>query len=92
MPYLVEILVTYKKHIRNPEAGVIQACIRNVLNYDIENMDKGKYFSYVSKQKNEEDTKKEAEELSDKLLANINMETFKILSIKNLDVQSARGV
>jgi len=81
MPYLVKILVRYKSEVLNPEGRVIENAAKT-LGYDVENLDKGKYFSYISKKKTKPETKKQALELSDKFLANPIIEKFDIISIK----------
>jgi len=83
MGYLVEVLVKYKPGVLNPQGRVIEGAARN-LGYKIENLDTGKYFSYVSKMEDENTTKIEALALSNKLLANPVIERFNIVSIKKV--------
>ncbi len=81
MSYLIEILVRRKKGVLDPEAMVISNAIKQ-LGYNVENFGQAKLFYYVSKQETEVDAKKEAKELSDKLLTNPIIERFDIISIK----------
>jgi len=53
MSFLVEILVTRKKGIDNPEARAIEEAI-NSMGYNVAQLSLGKYFRYVSDQKSGE--------------------------------------
>ena len=81
MSYLVEILVKYKKGLLDPEAKTIQSALAQ-MGYDVSELKTGKYFSYTSNKKSKEDARKQAEELSNKLLTNPLIENFNIISIK----------
>ena len=84
MVYQIKILIERKEGILNPEAMVIQNATRQ-LGYEVENFGCGKYFYYESKEPTEESAKKEARDLSDRLLANPVIEKFKIISIKKIE-------
>jgi phosphoribosylformylglycinamidine synthase subunit PurS len=89
MSYLVEILVTFKSGILNAEAQTIENALKEGLGYEVDDFNKGKYFSYVSRQKTDTAARKEAEELSDKLLANIIIENYKIISVRDVPAKDA---
>ena len=81
MTYLVEIIVRYQKGILNPEARAMEKVTKN-LGYDLSNLEKGKYFSYISKKSDKEQVTEEAKDLCKKFLSNPIIERYKILSIK----------
>ncbi len=81
MRHLVEILVRQKKAILNPEAVAVENGCR-MLGYDVEKLDMGKYFCYISKKDNPDEARAEAEELCKNFLSNPIMQQFDIISIK----------
>lgn len=81
MTYLVKILVRRKEGILNPEAKVIEKAAQQ-LGYNIGNLDKGNHFSYISEQNTKDKAEKEASELCNKLLANIIIDRYEIVSIE----------
>ena len=82
MPYLTKILVERKKDILNPEALAVEKAAKRI-DYHINELKMGKYFSYKSKKNSEEEVKKEAEELSKKLFSNPIIENYTIVSIED---------
>jgi phosphoribosylformylglycinamidine synthase subunit PurS len=81
MSYLVKILVEKKTGVLNPEAKAIEGATAS-LGYDVSDFGCGRQFSYKSKKTTEEDARTEADELSKKLLANLIIEKYNIISIE----------
>ena len=84
MVFKVELVITYKPGVLNPEEGVIERALRNQ-GYDFGKLRKGRYVSYETDVATEEDARRQAKEISDKFLANFNLETHHIASITNVD-------
>ena len=91
MSFLVEILVTRKKGIDNPEARAIEEAI-NSMGYNVAQLSLGKYFLYVSDQKSKKDAEREAKELSDKVLSNFHLETFQVVSVAEYNPKTSKSL
>ncbi|MBU0893926.1 MAG: phosphoribosylformylglycinamidine synthase subunit PurS [Nanoarchaeota archaeon] len=81
MQYLVEILVKKKEGVLDPEAAVIEKVAIN-LGYEVNDLKTSKKNSFVSKKNSSPKAEKEANKLTDELLANKIIEEYKISVIK----------
>jgi len=71
-----------KEKILNPEALVVEKVVRRI-GHNVGEFKIAKYFSYKSYRNYEDETKKEAEDLSKKLFSNPIIEKYTILSVEN---------
>ncbi|MEK6918314.1 MAG: phosphoribosylformylglycinamidine synthase subunit PurS [Nanoarchaeota archaeon] len=83
MPYLVKILVEKKPGVLNPEAKAIEGATAS-LGYNISEFSCGREFSYKSSKSTEKQARAEADELSKKLLANMIVKRYEIVSVEKL--------
>ncbi|WP_019299410.1 phosphoribosylformylglycinamidine synthase subunit PurS [Lactococcus garvieae] len=73
----VEVYVTYKKSILDPQGQAIKAATQKLGYSEIQDIRVGKYFEIEVEGEPQVDVKK-VEEIAEKLLANPNMETYKV--------------
>ncbi|WP_283679641.1 phosphoribosylformylglycinamidine synthase subunit PurS [Lentilactobacillus sp. Marseille-Q4993] len=72
--YLAKVYVTYKQSILNPEAEAIKDAVVRMGYDDVKDLTLGKYFEVKIDGTNVEH---EIDEICDKLLANVNMESYR---------------
>lgn len=74
--YFVKVYVTYKESVLDPQGEAVKGAVHRMGYEEIEEIRIGKYFEIkVAKSvKNLEET---IETICDKLLANVNMETYR---------------
>ncbi|WP_122645142.1 phosphoribosylformylglycinamidine synthase subunit PurS [Enterococcus mediterraneensis] len=74
--YLVKVYVTYKESVLDPQGEAVKGAVHRLGYAEISEIRIGKYFEIkVAESKRPiEDT---IEEICDKLLANVNMETYR---------------
>tara|TARA_B110000116_G_C16467440_1_gene416596 strand:- start:143 stop:385 length:243 start_codon:yes stop_codon:yes gene_type:complete len=75
----LSIIVTLKKEVLDPQGKVIKETISNMNLKGIEEVRQGKYFEIEIDEKNFEKAKLKAEDLCNKLLANLVIEEYKIV-------------
>lgn len=73
----VEVYVTYKKSILDPQGQAIKAATQKLGYSEIQDIRVGKYFEIEVEGERQMAVKK-VEEIAEKLLANPNMETYKV--------------
>lgn len=73
----VEVYVTYKKSILDPQGQAIKAATQKLGYSEIQDIRVGKYFE-IEVEGDSQLTVKKVEEIAEKLLANPNMETYKV--------------
>lgn len=75
--FLAKVYVTYKESILDPKGEAIRKSIQQ-MDYDsVQSVRLGKYFEIVVEATDEEVASREIEEIADKLLANVVMETYR---------------
>ncbi|MEG0253975.1 phosphoribosylformylglycinamidine synthase subunit PurS [Vagococcus sp.] len=74
----VRVFVSYKESVLDPQAEVIAGAIERLGYNQFSNIKLGKYFDFAIKAVDRKEALILAEEISDKLLANINMESYQI--------------
>ena len=80
--YVVEIYVTLKKDVLDPQGKAIQQAAERVNVKNIIDVKQGKYFEiFIGKLKTINDAKQTGSLLSEKLLCNEVIEDFKIVSV-----------
>lgn len=80
--YLVKVFVTYKESVLDPQGEAVKGAVHRLGYPEIEEVRIGKYFEI--KVATSERPEEAIEEICDKLLANVNMETYRyeILSLE----------
>jgi len=73
----VEVYVTYKKSILDPQGQAIKAATQKLGYSEIQDIRVGKYFE-IEVEGEAQVAVKKVEEIAEKLLANPNMETYKV--------------
>ncbi|MGX7106940.1 phosphoribosylformylglycinamidine synthase subunit PurS [Hutsoniella sourekii] len=74
--YKVEIFVTYKESILDPQGEAIRDAVNQMGYQSVESIRQGKYFE-LEVNKEVEDVEALVEAICDQLLANVTMETYR---------------
>lgn len=88
--YTVEIYVSYKESILDPQGQAIKKAVHQMNYRSVESVRQGKYFE-MTLDDSEENPVRVVEEISDKLLANVNTEQF-VYTIWNVDARTGEAV
>ena len=88
--YKVEIYVSYKESILDPQGQAIKNAVHQMKYDSVESVRQGKYFE-MTLDESEDQPKRVVEEISGKLLANVNTEQF-VYTIWHVDQQTAEEV
>lgn len=81
--YFVKVYVTYKDSVLDPQGEAVKGAVHRMGYKEIEEIRIGKYFE-IKVKKSGEPIETAVEEICDKLLANVNMETYRyeIMEVK----------
>ncbi len=74
--YLVKVYVTYKESVLDPQGEAVKGAVHRLGFDEIEEIRIGKYFE-IKVNPSEREVNELIEEVCDKLLANVNMETYR---------------
>jgi len=74
--YKVTVYVTYKDSVLDPQGEAVKGAVHRMGYESVENIRIGKYFE-IQVSKDEDDIEQVIEEICDKLLANVVMETYR---------------
>lgn len=74
--YFVKIYVTYKDSVLDPQGEAVKGAVHRLGFEEIEEIRIGKYFE-LKVEKRDRSIEETIEEVCDKLLANVNMETYR---------------
>jgi phosphoribosylformylglycinamidine synthase len=74
--YSVKVYVTYKESVLDPQGEAIKKAVNKLGFTEIEEIREGKYFE-IQVSKSERDVEQTIETICDRLLANVNMETYR---------------
>ncbi|MHC5227456.1 phosphoribosylformylglycinamidine synthase subunit PurS [Enterococcus sp. LJL99] len=74
--YTVKVYVTYKDSVLDPQGEAVKGAVHRMGFNEIEEIRIGKYFEIKAK-KADKPIEVTIEEICDKLLANVNMETYR---------------
>ncbi|RPA58458.1 phosphoribosylformylglycinamidine synthase subunit PurS [Aerococcus agrisoli] len=85
--YKVEVFVTYKESILDPQGEAIKGAVGRMGYTDIAEIRQGKYFEIVVESDDEAHVAAEIEAISDKLLANVVMESYRY-NIQKVEVEA----
>ena len=75
----IKVIVTPKKGVQDPQGKAIQQTLNSMNFIDVDEVRQGKYFEIETNVKDENDAKKNVEDMCKKLLANLVIEDYKIL-------------
>ena len=75
----IKVIVTPKNRVLDPQGKAIQQTLNSMNFIDVSEVRQGKYFEIETDLKDEEDAKKNVEDMCKKLLANLVIEDYKIL-------------
>ncbi|HIX69417.1 MULTISPECIES: phosphoribosylformylglycinamidine synthase subunit PurS [Enterococcus] len=74
--YFVKVYVTYKESVLDPQGEAVKGAVHRMGYEEIEEIRIGKYFE-IKVAKSVENLEETIETICDKLLANVNMETYR---------------
>ena len=74
--YLVKVYVMYKQSVLDPQGEAVKGAVHRLGYSEIEDIRIGKYFE-IKVEKSDRPIEEMIEEVCDKLLANVNMETYR---------------
>ena len=75
----VQVVVTLKKNVLDPQGKVIQQTLGGMGFNNISEVRQGKFFEIEIDEKDQKKAKEKVEDLSKKLLANLVIEDYKII-------------
>ena len=74
----ISATITLKKDVLDPQGKVVNQTLKNMGYNNVVSVRQGKYFEIELNESNKENAKKIVEEISNKLLANVVIEDYKI--------------
>lgn len=74
--YFVKVYVTYKESVLDPQGEAVKKAVHRMGYKEIEEIRIGKYFE-IRVPKSDRPVEEAIEEVCDKLLANVNMESYR---------------
>jgi phosphoribosylformylglycinamidine synthase len=74
--YFVKVFVTYKESVLDPQVEAVKGAVHRLGYDEIDEIRIGKYFE-IKVAKSDRPVEEAIEEICDKLLANVNMETYR---------------
>ena len=74
----ISATITLKKDVLDPQGKVVNQTLKNMGYNNVVSVRQGKYFEIDLNESNKENAKKIVEEISNKLLANVVIEDYKI--------------
>ena len=83
--YLVKVYVTYIESVLDPQGEAVKGAVHRLGYQNVSEIRIGKYFEIKVTDSNKESVAAEIEEVCDKLLANVNMETYRYERIEMED-------
>ena len=75
----VQVIITLKKNVLDPQGKVIQQTLGGMGFNNISEVRQGKFFEIEIDEKDQKKAKEKVEDLSEKLLANLVIEDYKII-------------
>ena len=75
----VQVIITLKKNVLDPQGKVIQQILVGMGFNSISEVRQGKFFEIEIDEKDQKKAKEKVEDLSEKLLANLVIEDYKII-------------
>ena len=78
----LQVIVTLKQDVLDPQGSAIKSSLSNMGFKNIEKIRQGKTFEITTKEKNETVALSKAKEMCEKLLANMTIEDYSVKAIK----------
>ncbi|MGO3836848.1 MAG: phosphoribosylformylglycinamidine synthase subunit PurS [Vagococcus sp.] len=75
--YEARVYVSYKSSVLNPQAEVVEGAINKLGYKEVTHLKMGKFFDFSLSAKSKVEAEKKVEMICDRLLANVNMETYR---------------
>ena len=75
----VQVIITLKKNVLDPQGKIIQQTLDGMGFNNISEVRQGKFFDIEIDEKDQKKAKEKVEDLSEKLLANLVIEDYKII-------------
>jgi len=75
----VQVIITLKKNVLDPQGKIIQQTLDGMGFNNISEVRQGKFFEIEIDEKDQKKAKEKVEDLSEKLLANLVIENYKII-------------
>ena len=75
----VQVIITLKKNVLDPQGKIIQQTLDGMGFNNISEVRQGKFFEIEIDEKDQKKAKEKVEDLSEKLLANLVIEDYKII-------------
>ena len=75
----IKVIVTLKNGVLDPQGKAIQQTLNGMNFSNVEEVRQGKFFEINVNENNEENAKRQVEEMCKKLLANLVIEDYKII-------------
>ena len=75
----ISVIITLKKNVLDPQGKVIQQTLGGMGFNNISEVRQGKFFEIEIDEKDQKKAKEKVEDLSEKLLANLVIEDYKII-------------
>ena len=75
----IKVIVTLKNGVLDPQGKAIQQTLNGMSFSNVEEVRQGKFFEINVNENNEENAKRQVEEMCKKLLANLVIEDYKII-------------
>ena len=75
----IKVIVTLKNSVLDPQGKAIQQTLNGMNFSNVEEVRQGKFFEINVNENNEENAKRQVEEMCKKLLANLVIEDYKII-------------
>ena len=79
----ISIIITFKKNVLDPQGLVIQKTLNGMGFNNVEKVRQGKFFEIELNETDKKKAKDKAEEICQKLLANLVIEDYKIIDSLN---------
>ena len=80
--YKLEIYVTLKKDVLDPQGKVVQNTLSNIGMKNLKSIRQGKFFEIDIEESNQEKAEKKINQICEKLLVNLIIEDYKINRLK----------
>ena len=75
----VQVIITLKKNVLDPQGKIIQQTLDGMGFNNISEVRQGKFFEIEIDERDQKKAKEKVEDLSEKLLANLVIEDYKII-------------
>ena len=75
----VQVIITLKKNVLDPQGKIIQQTLDGMGFNNISEVRQGKFFEIEVDERDQKKAKEKVEDLSEKLLANLVIEDYKII-------------